>query len=347
MYPFKEGQFAVRNGWYVGAFAHEVKHELLSRWILNEPVVFFRKEDGEAVALSGRCPHRHFPLGKSCLKGDTIQCAYHGITFGADGDCVRIPSQKVVPGVYRIKKYPLVERGMWLWIWPGDPALADESLLPDLKDAGFLEPEFRYRPFYYLDIAGRYQLLNDNLLDLTHLAYLHASSIGVEENASTPEERTQTDRVIRSRRVMRKVAQSDFMKGTLGFEGPVDRTTGMSFYLPGFHAGIDYTSVPSDHPTRGGERLRTSHVFHAVTPGLKNTTHYFFSMGGLMTEADLDYLYGYLRSVVEEDAFATTEIEHILGNLEYVPDELMLRSDTTAVLGRRALQSLMEKEGQL
>jgi len=127
----------------------------------------------------------------------------------------------------------------------------------------------------------------------------------------------------------------------------VDRITGMSFYLPGFHAGIDYTSVPSDHPTRAGERLRTSHVFHAVTPGLKNTTHYFFGMGGLMTEADLDYLYGYLRSVVEEDAFATTEIEHILGNLGYVPDELMLRSDTTAVLGRRALQSLMEKEGQV
>jgi vanillate O-demethylase monooxygenase subunit len=276
MYPFKDGHFAVRNGWYVAAFAHEVKRELLSRWILKEPVVLFRKENGEAVALSGRCPHRHFPLGKSCLKGDAIQCGYHGVTFGSNGECIRIPSQKVVPGVYRIKKYPLVERGMWLWIWPGDPKLADQALLPDLNEAGFYEPEFRYRPFYYLDVAGRYQLLNDNLLDLTHLAYLHASSIGVEANASTAEQREHTDRVIRSRRVMKSIPQAPIMKGKVDYEGPVDRTAGMTFYLPGFHAGIDYVSIPQEHPTRGGEQLRAARVFHAVTPALKNSTHYFF-----------------------------------------------------------------------
>jgi len=344
MYPFKEGHFAVRNGWYVAAFTHEVKRELLSRWILNEPVVLYRKENGEAVALAGRCPHRHFPLGKGCLKGDTIQCGYHGITFGSNGDCVRIPSQQTVPGVYRIKQYPLVERGMWLWIWPGNAQLADESLLPDLQEAGFHEPQFRYRPFYYLDVAGRYQLLNDNLLDLTHLAYLHASSIGVEANASTPEDREETGRVIRSRRVMRNIPQAGFMQGRLDYEGLVDRTAGMDFYLPGFHAGIDYTSIPQDHSTRGGEQLRAARVFHAVTPGLKNTTNYFFGMGGRMTEAELDFLEEYLRSVVAEDAFATAEIENMLTNLGYVPNELMLRSDTTAVLGRRALEAMMEKE---
>ena len=91
MYPFKEGSFAPRNGWYVAAFTYELKHELLSRWILNEPVVLYRTESGVPVALDGRCPHRHFPLGKSCLKGDEIQCGYHGITFGPDGKCTRVP----------------------------------------------------------------------------------------------------------------------------------------------------------------------------------------------------------------------------------------------------------------
>ncbi|MEP7243675.1 MAG: aromatic ring-hydroxylating dioxygenase subunit alpha [Gammaproteobacteria bacterium] len=345
MYPFTEGSFAVRNAWYVTAFAHEAKRELLSRWILNEPVVIYRKEDGRAVALAGRCPHRHFPLGKSCLKGDAIQCGYHGITFGADGKCTHIPSQKAIPGTYRLRQYPLIEHGMWLWIWPGDPELADEALLPDLKAMGYENPEFRFRPFYSVEIAGRYQLMNDNLSDLTHLAYLHGSSIGVEANASQPEERSEDgERVLRSRRVMRGAPQADFAKGRFNYEGPVDRISGMDFYPPGFHAGVDDSAIPMDHPTRAGEILNVGRVFHAVTPGLKNTCNYFFSMGGKMTEADLDFFEDYLKSVVDEDIFATVEIEKMLTSIGYEPKELMLKSDMSAVRGRRVLQAMMDRE---
>ena len=90
----------------------EFKGELLSRWILGEPVVMYGTEAGEAVALDGRCPHRHFPLGKSRLKGDTIQCLYHGIAFGPDGQCVNVPSQAHAPRSYRVRKYPIVEPGL-------------------------------------------------------------------------------------------------------------------------------------------------------------------------------------------------------------------------------------------
>ena len=149
MYPFKPGCFAPRSGWYVAAFCNEIGEALLSRWILNEPVVMFRKADGSAVALQGRCPHRHFPLGESRRIGDTIQCGYHGMTFGADGRCTFIPSQVKVPEVYSIRAYPLVERGLWAWIWPGDPAQADESLLPTLEEIGYSsDPAFHARPFY-------------------------------------------------------------------------------------------------------------------------------------------------------------------------------------------------------
>jgi vanillate O-demethylase monooxygenase subunit len=345
MYPFTEGSFAVRNAWYVAAFANEVKRELLSRWILNEPVVLFRKEDGAAVALGGRCPHRHFPLGKSCLNGDdTITCGYHGITFDAEGKCVRIPSQKGVPPVYRIRQYPLIERGMWLWIWTGDPQKADEALLPDLRETGYYDPGLRFRPFYSLEVAGRYQLLNDNLLDLTHLAYLHKSSIGVEENASVPEEREESANVLRSRRVMHNVPMPEIFKGRFDYAGPVDRIAGMDFYLPGFHAGIDETSIPGDHPTRGGEKLVIGRVFHAVTPGLKHTANYFFGMGGRMPDSELDFLFESLKTTVAEDVFATVEIETMLNRLDHDPGELMLRSDLSAVRGRRALQAMMDKE---
>ncbi len=348
MYPFTEGSFAPRNGWYVAAFAHEAKRELLSRWILNEPVVIYRKENGDAVALAGRCPHRHFPLGKGCLRGDTIVCGYHGITFGSDGKCVSIPSQRVVPGVYRIKEYPLVERGMWLWIWPGDPELADESLLPDLEAMGYDLPDFRFRPFYVLEVAGRYQLLNDNLSDLTHLAYLHSSSIGTDANASVPEEREETDRVLRSRRVMRAVPIPPMGAGRHGYDGPVDRITGMDFHLPGFHAGYDNMFIPADHPTEGGKQLLAGRVFHAVTPALLHTTNYFFAGGGRMTDEELDFMNTGLKSVIEEDVFATVEIETMLTRIGGAPpNELMLKSDMSAVRGRQALQAMMNREKQL
>ena len=74
MYPFRRGSFAPRNAWYVAAFAKDVGRELMGRTIVNTRIVLYRTENGEAVALDGRCPHRHFPLAQSCLKGDSIVC---------------------------------------------------------------------------------------------------------------------------------------------------------------------------------------------------------------------------------------------------------------------------------
>lgn len=344
MYPFRDGDFAPRNGWYVAAFAHEVGEELLSRWILNEPIVLFRKADGEAVALNGRCPHRHFPLGKSRREGDTIVCGYHGITFGADGRCTRVPSQEQAPSSYRTPAYPLVQHGIWLFIWPGDPALADPALLPDLDMADYHKEGFRIEPFDMIDVPGRYQLLNDNLLDLTHLAYLHGTSIGVEGNASARELRERHGNVLRSRREMASVPISPALRAGSGFDGLVDRVSGMNFHLPGFHSGIDETTIPADHATRAGEKLTRRRVFHAVTPGKMHTTNYFFALGGWLSDADVARSRQFLPTVLEEDVMATTEIETILATLDYAPDELMLKSDTSAVLGRRALQAMMDAE---
>jgi vanillate O-demethylase monooxygenase subunit len=198
-----------------------------------------------------------------------------------------------------------------------------------------------------MEIAGRYQLLNDNLSDLTHLAYLHRTSIGTEDNANIPEEREETERVLRSRRTMRGVPMPPMGEGRHDYDGPIDRVTGMDFYLPGFHAGYENMSIPADHPTRAGESLVAGRVYHAVTPALLNTTNYFFAGGGRMSEDDLDFMYTGLKSVVDEDVFATVEIETMLTRIGYFPNELMLKSDASAVRGRRALQAMMDREKEL
>ncbi|MGX7895962.1 Rieske 2Fe-2S domain-containing protein [Tsuneonella sp. HG222] len=346
MYPFTDGSFAPRNGWYVAAFCNEIGDELLSRWILNEPVVLYRKADGAAVAVQGRCPHRHYPLGESKRVGDAIQCGYHGITFDHAGKCTFVPSQEKIPGIYTIKAYPLVERGLWAWIWPGDPSLADVRLIPDLTEIGFDLEGYVAEPCYSLYVDGRYQLLNDNLLDLTHLGYLHRSSIGTDDDAATPEQREVTDRKVGSRRFMLDTPQPPFLVEKQNFDGNVDRLSGMDFHLPGFHAGIGEFRIPASHPLRGGELIQASRVWHGVTPAKKHSTNYFFAMSAPQGD-DLAFAKEYLRSVVEEDAFATREIEKIIQTVDELPRELMLKSDTTAVLGRRALQAMMDREKAL
>jgi vanillate O-demethylase monooxygenase subunit len=343
MYPFKEGDFAPRNGWYVAAFCEDIGEELLSRWILGEPVVLYRKGDGTAVAVGGRCPHRYFPLGESLRVGDAIQCGYHGITFGPDGKCTRVPSQATVPGVYSIPSYPLVERGLWAFIWMGDPDQADESLIPSEEAIGYGLEGFVYAPFRTMFVEGRYQLLNDNLLDLTHLGFLHASSIGTDGNASAPEERQVIGNMVSSRRWIRDGDSPPLLAQAAQYDGKVDRLAGMDFHAPGFHAGLDETYIPESHPERGGELLHTAKVFHAVTPATRTSCNYFFAFGGVSA----DHVEGFkeaLWPVLDEDKFATEQIEQIIQRSESLPPELMLKSDGTAVIGRRILQRMMDSE---
>lgn len=345
MYPFKEGSFAVRNAWYVAAFSEEINRDLVSRTILNEPVVLYRKEDGEAVAVGGRCPHRHFPLGKSCLKGDAIICGYHGIAFGSDGQCLDIPSQAHVPRTYSIPTYPLIEHGIWLFIWMGDKGKADVSLLPDLGEIGLFEEDMVARPFFVDHVDGRYQLLNDNLLDLSHLAYLHGSSIGTVENASVPEIIVKKPGFLSSRRYINDVSAPPMMEHNGYYAGNVDRIVGMDFYLPGFHAGIGDTSYPKDHPEHPGKSIIVSRIYHAVTPATHKSCTYFFAMGSNDQEA-LDKMMTYIRPVVDEDKFATEEIEKMLAKTGENPEELLIKSDRNAVEGRRMLQAMMDAEAQ-
>ncbi len=155
MYPLAEGLFAAPNQWYIAAWSREVTRQPMERMILDEPVALYRKLDGGAVGVEGRCPHRSFPLGKSRVAGDDIQCGYPGLTFRPDGSCAAIPSQPHVPPVCRIHAYPLVECWQWLWIWPGDPTLADESLLPDHHAIGLIDLRYRTAGDIYHFVPGR------------------------------------------------------------------------------------------------------------------------------------------------------------------------------------------------
>ncbi|MBU0602839.1 MAG: aromatic ring-hydroxylating dioxygenase subunit alpha [Gammaproteobacteria bacterium] len=347
MYPLPEGCFAPRNQWYIAAWADEVRREPMERWILNEPVAFYRTEAGQAVALEGRCPHRHFPLGKSRLVGDNIECMYHGITFGPTGDCVRIPSQGMIPASCKVKSFPLVERWKWLWIWMGDPALADEALIPDHHEIGLTDPDFTVEGGTYHSVPGRYMLMHDNLFDLTHLGFLHQTSIGAGDFGSVDEKRDNGENWISSEREFLDIDCPPLFSKVFDYAGKIDRAFGMKLHLPCLHAGYDFfhkSRTGSDEP---GAPLGKIRVYHAITPATTNTAHYFFAVGRTFKRDDAEFgqaMLAGLNEVVLEDLVATREIEGMLTTLGGAPAEVLLKADATCVRGRRLFEALIRKE---
>ncbi len=347
MYPMSDGLFAARNQWYVAAFRAELTTTPLERWILEQPVVLYRRANGIPVALEGRCPHRGLPLSMGKLVGDDLQCRYHGVRFGPDGRCVHVPTQATAPAACDLLAYPLLERGPWVWIWPGEPSAAAEDLLPPLDQLGLGDPAFEFCVNAYRQVAGRYMLLHDNLLDLSHLEYLHASGIGSEGAARVDERRTQGETWVRSERRQTESPCPPFFHVIFNYSGAVDRSFGMTCHVPGLHAGFDdFTRARSD-PDRPGEILGRIRVYHAITPGRRRETHYFFAAArdfARDNEALTQAMCAATDQTLAEDIAATEGIERLLRDLPSPPREVLLRADATCVQGRRIFEALMRRE---
>lgn len=342
MYPLAEGMFAPRNQWYIAAWSDEVGRDPIERWILDEPVALYRRQDGRAVALEGRCPHRSYPLGKSGVVGDGIQCGYHGLVFGPDGRCTSVPSQRTVPNVCRVKAFPLVEQWRWLWIWMGEPELADESLIPaedELFDGKHVMTAGGHRL-----LAGRYMLYHDNLFDLTHLGYLHKNSFGGGKGAqnTVPQVEAGPNKV-RSIYTQLNVEIPEFHSQVIGYTGQVDRYEGLTCYLPGLHVG----GMLLTEPGRPEAWVGSSKVYHGITPATRHTTHYFFASGLSWSQdpedsrRQFDFI---MNVVIEEDAQAARYIEEMIEKMGGRPSETLIRADKVCVTGRRAFEALIDKE---
>ncbi|MCP3731371.1 aromatic ring-hydroxylating dioxygenase subunit alpha [Sphingomonas sp. MG17] len=165
------------NCWYAAAWADEIKpRERLARRIIDQPILFWRDDAGRVRALANRCPHRLAPLSLGRIEGNVVQCGYHGLRFDGDtGRCVQNPHGPLL-GALAVRPYPLVERHRLLWIWMGEPDLADDREIPDLSFAD-RAPEHAFSKGYMHTVAD-HRLLEDNILDLSHGDYLHVATLG-------------------------------------------------------------------------------------------------------------------------------------------------------------------------
>jgi phenylpropionate dioxygenase-like ring-hydroxylating dioxygenase large terminal subunit len=179
------------NCWWVAGLSSQIGRELLGRWLLDTPVLLYRKEDGSPVAIEDRCPHRAAPLSLGTLLGDDVQCGYHGFTFSSDGRCLRVPSMKAPPAAARVRSFPVIEQGPFIWIYLGDPDRIEEAPLPHVlewvDDPSFAKVEG------IMELSANYMLLKENVLDLTHFGYVHASSFKITDWVDPPRFTTDGD----------------------------------------------------------------------------------------------------------------------------------------------------------
>ena len=269
----------LKNAWYVGAWGTEVgRHSLLRRTLLNEPVVFFREEDGTPVALADKCAHRHAPLSSGKLVGDNIQCPYHGLEYDATGACVRVPGQSKIPPDCRVRSYPVVERYQWIWVWTGDPALANPD---EIEDFHWMDdPDWRAKG-ELLHLKADYRLLVENLLDLSHLSYIHATTLGTDAVAETPMKFERGNRhVTVTRWVMDSVPPPFFTKaGGFSTDEHVDRWQHITWTPPAF-VRLDVGAAKAGTGAENGDRSQgfTMRNLNAITPETDKTATRSFAV---------------------------------------------------------------------
>src|SRR6266571_4552794 len=337
-----------KNAWYVACTPTEIDDKPLGRTICGERVVFYRGPEGQVAAVEDFCPHRGAPLSLGKVVEGQLVCGYHGLTMGCDGKPVAMPGQRV-RGFPAIQTFPVMERYGFIWVWTGDRALADPAKIHHLHWAE--SPEWAYGGGLY-HVKCDYRLMIDNLMDLTHETYVHASSIGQKEiDEAPPKTKTEGDTVITSR-FMENVMPPPFwqlaLRGNhLADDVPVDRWQ-ICRFTPPSHVMIE---VGVAHAGKGGYDAEpqfkvSSVVVDFITPETETSIWYFWGMARNFNPKDK----ALTASIRDGQGKIFSEDLHMLesqqGNLLAHPGRnlLNLNIDAGGVQSRRVLERRIAQE---
>ncbi len=263
----------LKNVWYAAAWSSGLGAEPIARTITGEFVVLYRRADGTPVALEDRCCHRALPLSMGRVEGDDIRCGYHGLRYAPSGVCVEVPGQSAIPPGARVPSYPVVERWRTIWIWMGDAGAADPALIPDVFWLD--DPAWVPSPGY-IHMNADYRLLVDNLLDLTHVTYLHTRTIAGDPSEGLVPVKTERDgESVHVGRWMLDTPPPPMFADAGGFTGNVDRWQ-LITWRPPSTVVLDIGSADAGTGAPDGDRSRGISMWstHLITPETATSCHY-------------------------------------------------------------------------
>jgi vanillate O-demethylase monooxygenase subunit len=335
----------LKNSWYVAAWDHEITRSLQQVEMLGEKIVLYRKENGEPVALEDACPHRKLPLSMGRLKGDQVECGYHGLTFDCTGTCTRVPGAERVPHVAQVRSYPITERYGLLWVWMGRPELADPATIFKVDHWG--DPAWGVNCGDSMVIDCHYLYMTDNLLDPSHVAWVHQSSFGSSACEETPLQTDVTNNGVIVSRWMTDVEVAPFYAKFVKFKGNCDRKQHYEVRYPS-NAIIKAIFTPTgtggpDGPLHETVFLMDSYNF--MTPVDENRTRYFwFQMRNFdaNNEETSRAFAESVRGAFEEDRAVLTAVHEGMAN-KRTPN-LDLKIDVGPLRFRKRLDQLISAE---
>ncbi|RJF92291.1 aromatic ring-hydroxylating dioxygenase subunit alpha [Noviherbaspirillum saxi] len=296
----------VKNCWYVAAWNYEVTGKALFKCsIINQPIVIYVKDDGQYVAMEDRCCHRALPLSMGRLEGNDLRCMYHGLKFAPTGQCVEMPGQDRIPPGACVRTFPVVEAHSWVWVWMGDPDKADRELIPEC--IALETPGLQHRSGH-IEYDADYQLINDNLLDFSHLGYVHSASFGTSEDWAYT--RPKIVRLERGVRVQRWVTNQ--ASRIAGPENKVDIWGTYDYMLPGvmiMNMRVTPAGSAQLNNMEPPDLTKTATLFsqfscQAVTPISDTRSRYSFSVLTSDEDAErglLDAFWANTRQAFDED----------------------------------------------
>ena len=335
----------LKNAWYVAAWDHEITDALRQIMVLGEKICVYRNSKSEVIALEDACPHRKMPLSKGRLKNDQVECGYHGLTFDCAGKCVWAPGAGRIPSNANVHAYPIHEKYGLVWIWMGNPAMADPTEIFEIEHWG--DPAWGINRGQAMELPCNYLLMCDNLLDPTHVAWVHQSSFAQSATKDTPLRVTKTDQGIIVHRWMMNVEPAPFYKKVVPFTGNCDRLQHYEVRYPS-HALIRAIFTPAGTGGPDGPLHKDCFIMDSLnfmTPTSATETRYYWfqlrnirpddaALSQMMTE-DVQHAF-------EEDRAVLTEVQ--IGMTTKTTPHIDLPIDGGQLRFRRKLEAMIAEE---
>lgn len=336
----------LRNAWYVAGWSKDFTHTLQAETILGERIVFFRTANGKLAALEDACPHRKLPLSKGRLVSDSVECGYHGLTFDCSGACVAAPTQPgSIPKRAVVKSYPTIDRYRLSWIWMGDPEQADPGLVFPIEN--FDDSGWGVTDGGVLDIDCNYLWIADNLLDPSHVAWVHVTSFAGAGTDDQPLSVTKTDRGVLVHRWIHGGMPSPYYASLVKFEGECDRLQHYEMCFPAIALNKSvYTPVDTGGQDKAPvEKTYINISYNFMTPITEDRTRYFWFQHRNTDPSDRaisERMNDGARAAFEEDREVLEEVHK--GMAERKTPNIDLGLDAGARLFRLSLQRLIDAE---
>jgi vanillate O-demethylase monooxygenase subunit len=336
----------LRNAWYAAAWSHEVSQGLFARTLLGQSVLMFRNTSGEAQAIENRCPHRFAPLHLGRLRGDHVECGYHGLRFDGSGACVHNPhGDGRIPKACRVRSFPLAERHGILWIWPGEAVQADAQRIPDFSHVVAEGTRTVYGGHL---VRANYELIADNLMDASHTQFVHMDLLGTEALERSRHEVIQQGSTVHSNYVFPdSVVPAAYREYFPREVRVVDYSVNFRWQPPGVVRN-SVSLTPVDQPQVPAIRRIGTHL---MTPETETTTHYFychtrnFDLGS--AEVDERVRSWQKKGLLGQDTPMIEACQASMGTVDL--DALgpaLFSIDSAAVRVRRELRRLIEREAR-